>query len=121
MGKFLSIVSKEIIKETGGDFKNLTVVFPSRRSGLYFRRELVKEFEGKPVISPAIFSINDFIFKYSGLRSENMLNLIFRLYDVQRSLGMNEEPDRFYEWGRVMLSDFDEMDRSLADAEKLFG
>lgn len=121
MEKFLSIVSKEIIKETGGDFRNLTVVFPSRRSGLYFRRELVKEFEGKPVISPAIFSINDFIFKYSGLRSENVLNLIFRLYDVQRSFGMNEEPDRFYEWGRVMLSDFDEMDRSLADAEKLFG
>lgn len=120
MEKFLSSISKEVIEISNGDFRNISVVFPSRRAGLYFKRELVKQVNKTPFISPAIYSINDFIFKYSGLRSENPLRLIFRLYDVQQSLRKNENPDKFFDWGRIMLGDFDEIDRSLVDADKLF-
>ncbi len=119
MDKFLEVIGKEISEDSGRDYSKVSIVFPSRRAGIYFRRELQKMLD-KPVISPSIYSINDFVFKFSGLRSENKLRLIFRLYKAQLTEGIQEDFDKFYDWGRILLNDFNEIDKALINTDKIF-
>lgn len=119
MDKFLKVICKDISEDSGRDYSKVSIVFPSRRAGMYFRRELQKMLD-KPVISPSIYSINDFVFKFSGLRSENKLRLIFRLYKAQLTEGIQEDFDKFYDWGRILLNDFNEIDKALINTDKIF-
>ncbi|MFM7217437.1 MAG: PD-(D/E)XK nuclease family protein, partial [Bacteroidota bacterium] len=45
---------------------------------------------------------------------------LFELFDVYRQHFPEETFDHYYPWGEVMLKDFEELDKSLADPEKVF-
>lgn len=122
MESFLQKVADHLLASYGRELESLCVVLPNRRGGLFLKRHLASKIEG-PVWAPAIYSIEDFIWELSGLRQTDMAEQLFMLYTVYKNCeGANAETfDAFCKWAPTLLSDFNEADSCLADAEKLFG
>jgi hypothetical protein len=120
MEYFLEHIAKSIYDEFGENIGEHCIVFPGRRAGLFFHKYLALHLS-RPVWAPAIMTINDLFSLYSGLRPAENEILLFELYRVYRSLRENAETfDEFYYWGDMLLNDFDDTDKYLADASALF-
>lgn len=118
---FLDKVSQHIVDHYADDMENLCIVLPNRRAGL-FLRSMIGEKLTKPVWSPTIFSIEDFIVKLSGLQLVDNVSLMFLLYKAYKECEGEKAQtiDEFLNWGQSILDDFNEVDMHLADAGKLF-
>lgn len=122
MRTFLQEVAEKIYRQhpQPGD---VTVIFPNRRAALYFRKYF-SQLINKPVFSPKLVTIEDFISSFSTLRVPDNLELIYELFKVAKAKGAfgNDEDgiDQFYFWGDMLLRDFDEIDRYMVDAVHLF-
>ncbi|HLT79537.1 MAG TPA: PD-(D/E)XK nuclease family protein [Cyclobacteriaceae bacterium] len=119
MKPFLKELAERIVgdKITPGD---LTVVFPNRRAILYFRKYL-SEIIDKPVFSPQLLTVEDFMASFTSLRVPDKLELVHHLHAVYKSVVNVDEPfDKFYFWGEMLLKDFDEIDRYQVNATQLF-
>ncbi len=118
--KFLQNIAKHVLDKHGQDTGKVTVVFPNRRAGLFFRKYLA-EMAGRPLWSPEVLTIEDFVKGFSPLKAAEKLELIYELYTVFGKLNKSDEPfERFYYWGNIMLADFDEADKFMIDTEQLF-
>ena len=119
--EFLRSVAGQFYSLTGGELRGYCFVFPNRRSSLFFRRYL-GETADRPIFSPAITNINDLFTELSGLHSLDRITLLHRLYTVYREKveGFDESFDDFVYRGEVILSDFDDIDKYMADAAGLF-
>jgi hypothetical protein len=104
----------------GADVHYLAFVFPSRRSGIFFRKYL-SEAAARPVFSPAILTISDLFRKLNPKQQVDRIKLLFILYDIYiRQSGSDETFDDFVYWGEMLLNDFDDIDKYLVDARQLF-
>jgi len=126
METFLSIVAKDLYKRHGADLSRVAVIFPNKRAGLFFNEHLAEEAE-RPIWSPAYLSISELFQQLSAQRRENPLKLgdsiklVCELYKIFREETKSEETlDDFYFWGELLISDFDDADKNLVDADKLF-
>jgi len=120
---FLERIAGKFLEEYGNDIHKIAFVFPNRRAGLYFMRYLQNQKKpGTTLWAPPVFSINDFITELSGLAVSDQLDLIFELYDIYQRHVRNypKEFEDFYPWGKMIISDFDEIDKYLIDTKKLF-
>jgi CRISPR/Cas system-associated exonuclease Cas4 (RecB family) len=117
---FLEHIAKSLYAEYCNTLNRHCLVFPNRRAGLFFLKYLAAEID-KPVWTPAIMTINELFRSMSGLTLAENEILLFELYKVYRSVKKsNESFDDFYFWGDMLLDDFDDVDKYLADASKLF-
>ncbi len=119
MQSFLGELSDELIEKYGSDFTGVTVVFPTRRAGVFFRAELAKKLS-KPVWAPRVLAIQDLMAELAGRSVPDAVTLLFELFDVYRGYFPNDAFDEYYPWGEVMLKDFDELDKSLAIPANVF-
>ena len=104
--------------------------FPNRRSGLFFARHLQDVFNegntGKekiPCCVPPITTINELFGLFSTRHVIDRTALLFHLYSIYDGLSTRRERetfDQFVFWGDMLLSDFDDVDKYLVDADKLF-
>ncbi len=102
------------------DFSQSCVIFPSRRAGVFFQKQLSIKIT-KTCWLPKISTLNEFIGDISEIKSADQLQLIYKLYQVFiKNTGISENFDEFYFWGQVILSDFNDIDNELVDAEKLY-
>ncbi|MDV3308572.1 MAG: hypothetical protein LOY03_07120 [Cyclobacteriaceae bacterium] len=103
---------KELAERIVGDKiapGELTVVFPNRRAILYFRKYL-SELIDKPIFSPQLLTVEDFMASFTSLRVPDKLELVHHLHVVYKAVVKVEEPlDKFYFWGEMLLRDFDEI------------
>lgn len=121
MESFLRNVSKDLLNRFGDNLSEVTVVFPSRRASLFFSKYLSEQID-KPIWSPKITTLNELIHQLVGLKIEDRIHLVARLYRIFNQISGKEETfDAFYYWGEVMLNDFDQIDKYLVDARQLFG
>ncbi len=121
MRPFLYELAETIYREYR-QLDGITLVFPNRRAVLYFRKYLSTLLD-KPVFSPKLVTIEDFISGISRLKVPDKLELIHRLYKSYNEIvgTSNPEPfDKFYFWGDMLLRDFDEADKYLVNAKQLF-
>jgi CRISPR/Cas system-associated exonuclease Cas4 (RecB family) len=117
---FLERIAKLLYEENDGDIRNHCLVFPSRRAGLYFLKYYAALLD-KPVWSPSILTINEFFGSFSELTVADNEILLFELYKVYRELNKTAESfDEFYFWGDMLLNDFDDIDKYMANASVLF-
>lgn len=118
---FLRYVAKDILAKHGKKgLADVAVIFPNKRASLFLNQALYEE-AGQPVWSPAYYTISDLFRRNSKLTVADRMSLVFRLYNVFVQLtGSDESLDHFYSWGQLMLSDFDDIDKNLVDADKLF-
>jgi RecB family exonuclease len=118
--RFLEACASYIFQKYGGNLSELCLVFPNRRSGIFFTAYLKKCLD-KPVIGPKITTINELMLSLSDLVPADRLKLISSLYETYRELtGTTETFDDFYFWGEVLLTDFDDVDKYLVNAADLF-
>ena len=119
MQTFIQELVSEILRHHEGRLQSLCVVFPTRRAGLFFQKELATKIN-VPIWSPTIVSIQDFLLKLSGKNIPDNLTLLFELYEVYKEYFSNEDFARFYPWGELMLKDFDDIDKYMINASMVF-
>lgn len=119
---FLHKVSDYIFTSFGDKTEELCIVLPNRRAGLFLKKHLAER-AGKPLWSPQIFSIEDFIWELSGLKQADQAEQLFVFYSVYKEAEGEKADtfDNYCRWAPTLLNDFNETDSYLADTEKLFG
>jgi len=121
-------ISKPFLQQTAGylystygdDLQDCCMVFPGRRAGLFFS-DYLSNLAEKPMWSPSIMSINDFFIYLSGLEVADPVLLIYELYQTYKQYVKTPEPfEDFYYWGEMLLKDFEDIDKYMANARALF-
>lgn len=117
---FLYYVAQDMIEKYGTQMKDITVVFPNKRASLFLNEQLAR-LAGKPLWSPKYVTISDLFRQHSPLMVADPILLVCKLYQVYTGIvGTGESLDKFYGWGQLMISDFDDIDKNMADADKVF-
>jgi hypothetical protein len=123
MTPFLKIVANNLFSSFGNreeGLSDITVVFPNRRAKLFFDQYL-SECSDRPIWYPTCMTIDELFESQTNLCIADPLLLIGRLYDIYiDTTKTNESIDSFWTWGEMMLSDFSDIDRNMADAKTLF-
>jgi len=120
MPNFLQLVADDLLQRYGDSISEVTLIFPSRRAGLFFNKYLSQKIS-KPIWSPSIATIGGLMEQISGLTTDDSISLVTKLYNIYKKVKGSDEPfESFYFWGEVMLSDFDQVDKYLVDANQLF-
>lgn len=113
--EFLKQVARLYLEKEGDGIADCCFVFPNRRSSLFFRKYL-GELLSKPMFSPTLTTINTLFAEISGLRTADKISLLVDLYKEYNISSFDE----FVFWGDIILNDFDDIDKYLVDAKKLF-
>ncbi len=120
MNRFLAQCADFVYRKHNTELHKICLVFPNRRSGVFFSSYLQKLIE-KPVVAPEITTIGELFAGYSVYNQPEKLQLISLLYNVfKKQTQTTETFDQFYFWGEMLLSDFNDIDRYLVDAKDLF-
>lgn len=119
--EFLSQVAELYLENDRDRLRDYLFVFPNRRSSVFFQRYL-GELSGEPIFSPDITTINNLFSSLSGFVTADKLELLYILYTVYKKYvkSCQESFDEFLFWGDTILNDFDDVDKYLVDAKKLF-
>lgn len=118
MRSFIDEVVASLYERYGDDISSLTLLFPSRRAQLFFTDSLSK-IALRPVWQPKFAAINDLMQQIAEIRCGDRIKLVTELYKVY-SRYHHETFDQFYFWGDMLLSDFDQIDKYLINADMLF-
>ena len=120
MYPFLQAVAKDIYSQFGDDLSRTAVIFPGKRAGLWMDRYLY-ECAGHPIWSPAYISVDDVFGSLTALKKESSIRVVCMLHEIFcRLTGSTEPLDDFYYWGELMLADFDDIDKNMVEATRLF-
>ena len=120
MKTFLEYVAEDIINKYGTNLSRTAVVFPNKRAALFLNEHLVR-LAGKPIWSPSYITISELFRRHTQLVTGDQIKLICDLYKTYTEVTESDETlDHFYGWGQVMLADFDDIDKNMADANKVF-
>lgn len=119
MTSFIQFTAKSLYDKHGENLRNYLLLFPNRRSILFFRKALV-EAAGKPVWAPEMHTFDSWIKKNSGYETPDELALILRLFQSWKEVGGTERFEAFYTLGQMLLRDFDNIDESMLDKDRFF-
>lgn len=105
------------------ELESTCFVLPNRRSTVFFRKylgECVRK-DGTPLAVPRLYTINDFFCQVHGTEITDRVRLLMVLYHCYKALYPQAEPlDEFIFWGDMLLADFGDVDKYLADPRVLF-
>lgn len=128
MTPFLQQVARYYIEAQG--LEDYCFVFPNRRGGQFFARYLQQELVAaderaglvRPHLLPAVTSINELVADLTGTVVASDIEMMFALYDAYcRAMGDSAQTfDKFIYWANLIVSDFNDIDRSLADAASIY-
>ena len=117
---FLEYVAEDLLKKYGTDLSRITLVFPNKRASLFLNEHLARMADG-PLWSPVYTTISQLFRDRSERVVADNIKLVCDLYRIYvQCTGTTETLDHFYGWGVLMLSDFDDIDKNLADATDVF-
>ncbi len=124
MHKFVDTLAK-ILTESKIHLQDWTIVLPSERAKQYVLKSLFQQI-GKSFFAPKIVTINNWINAHSKKVVLDKTHLLLNLYAVHQKYPLTkagenlENFDEFLNWGNILLSDFDEIERYLVDPKQLF-
>ena len=123
MVPFLKQVAERFYND--GKIDGSCFIFPNRRSIVFFRKYLAETVSASgadaPLVSPVMLTENDFFYLLNKVPVTDRITLLLQLYDCYRSLNRKAEPlDEFIFWGDIILGDFNDADKYLADPHQLF-
>ncbi len=128
MEPFLSRIARAYYNSERHELLDYCFVFPNKRSVTFFRHYLEKcNADGRCLIEPKSTTISDFISEFSEFTEAPRYDILFTMYNEYRKIaeGMTtdsaiEDFDRFVFWGDMLISDFNDADRYLAEPRELF-
>ncbi|MCR5130943.1 MAG: PD-(D/E)XK nuclease family protein [Prevotella sp.] len=116
---FLSRVSSDLMDKFGTNLSRVAVVFPNKRAALFMNEHLARK-AGRPIWSPVYMTISELFRKHSETEIADPIKLVADLHKVYTSItGKDETLDQFFSWGQLLISDFDDIDKNMADASKV--
>lgn len=120
MQTFLQLVAHDLYHKIGNDLSRTAIVFPNKRASLFFNEYLAAEAD-RPIWSPSYVSISELFGQLSPLKLGDPIRLVCELYNIfVQETHSDETLDDFYFWGELLISDFDDVDKNLVDADRLF-
>ena len=121
MKSFLEYVAADMIRKYGRDLSHTAVVFPNKRASLFLNEYLAREAGGRPLWSPVYITISELFRQQSSLTVADPIKLVCELHrSFCQQTGSEETLDKFYSWGQLLISDFDDLDKNMANADKVF-
>lgn len=120
MKEFLRYVANDIIYKYGTDLSRIAVVFPNKRASLFLNEQLARIAQ-KPLWSPAYITISELFRQQSEWQVADPVKLVCDLHQsFCQQTGSDETLDKFYSWGQLLISDFDDIDKNMADPDRVF-
>ena len=120
MAPFLKQVAEFLYSNYPLELSDYCLVFPGRRAGVFFTAYL-NDIVEKPILSPEIITINEFVSSMTDLQQADQVSLVLKLQEVySQETGHHEPLDEFFFWGEILLADFDDVDKYLLNADDLF-
>lgn len=120
MKTFLKYVARDILEKYGNNLSDIAIVFPNKRAALFLNESLAR-LTDHPIWSPSYITISDLFRKHSTLKIGDPIKLVCDLHKTfVACTGIDETLDHFYGWGQLLITDFDDVDKNMAEAEKLF-
>ncbi len=121
MKPFLSQVAAHLWKLHGEQLSDACIIFPNKRSALYFTNYLKEQITTSTFRTPECLTINELFLRHSDKVVADKLSLISRLYQVyQKVTGSKERFPEFYPFANLLLGDFDAIDKHLVEVKQLF-
>jgi hypothetical protein len=114
---FLDKIAQVIIKDYSNNLTNTVVILPNKRAKIFLIEALKNQIENN-IICPTIISIEDFIQEIAAIRSIDSIELVFEFYEVYlkvTDVKSQQSFDLFANWAKMLLQDFNEIDRYLLD------
>ena len=119
MKSFLQYVAEDIVKKHGTNLSRIAVVFPNKRASLFMNEYLARQAD-RPIWSPAYITISDLFRRHSKRQVADPIKLVCDLHKCFiEQTGIDETLDHFYGWGQLLIADFDDLDKNMADADKV--
>ncbi len=120
MTSFIDICVTDILQKHTPNLVNTTVVFPSKRAMVFFKRSMQTHISHM-VFMPQLCTIQEFCLKQQVATIPDDFTLVHLLYQSYcRSTKTTETLEDFYPWGEMLLSDFDDVDKYKINAKDLF-
>ncbi len=120
MSSFLEHVASDLLDRFGTNLSRVAVVFPNKRASLFLNDYLARQAD-RPLWSPAYITISDLFRSHSQLKVADPILLVCELHKCfTRCTGIDETLDHFYGWGQLLLSDFDDLDKNMGPADRVF-
>lgn len=125
---FLSSVAAYYAAGVSGRPSAETIVYvlPNKRSAMFLKKYVRGQVSGVAVM-PRFMTMGNFISTFAARPEAPGRELIFILYKAYRQVlarhGRKDDGnsfDSFIHWGDMMLEDFDDIDRSLVNADELY-
>ena len=119
MNSFLEYVAEDILKKYGTNLSRVAVVFPNKRASLFLNEHLARQAQ-QPIWSPAYITISELFRQQSDTHVADPIQSVCLLHQSFCEVtGSAETLDKFYGWGQLLLSDFDDIDKNMADADRV--
>jgi ATP-dependent helicase/nuclease subunit B len=124
MKPFLQEVAEDLIAKFGDQLQHCAIVFNNKRPAAYLQKYLADIIK-KPFFSPSIYTIQEFFAAASPEKLADFYLQFFTLHKIYNQLLAEEGFDaisshKFFPLAKIMLSDFNQIDIDLVDAEKLY-
>ena len=110
------------IQENEFDLNHLIIVLPSERAKKYIAKSLFDAYQ-RPIIAPKMITIDRWVKELCPKTVIDKTRALIQLFQVQLENAQTIDDhsfDEFMNWGNLLLSDFDELDRYLLDSKQLF-
>ena len=120
MYSFISESVKFLCEKYGKDISNVNILLPTKRAQSFFNAELARYFENTAIWQPKYFSVDVLCESVTGKTVGDKIKLLIELYRIYQKYHPKEQFDDFYNWGEMLLSDFDAIDNYLLDARSIF-
>src|SRR5690606_9709174 len=116
---FLGKVAEKLL--SFDSLPSVTVVLPNRRARVFLLRELQNR-TPRNIFAPKIISIEDLVGEMAALRQTDSIETLFEFYKTYLELtpgDTRQSFEQFANWGKVILKDFNEIDRYLLDPKHI--
>lgn len=128
--KFLEQIADYYTGKPGnGDLADITFIFPNKRSAMFLKRYIQLRVKDRFTLMPRFSTFSRFTSQIVRVGEASRYESLFILYQAYCQALMEVNPDgeeqirdfdRFIFWGDMILNDFDEIDKALADPKQLY-
>jgi CRISPR/Cas system-associated exonuclease Cas4 (RecB family) len=116
---FIGKLTQTILADHGHNLSEVCIVFPSRRASVFFKDSLLGAISGTS-FCPSLLTIEEFVHQLHPVTVLDNTSLIFELFPIYRDFFPEESFESYFSWAGTLIQDFDEIDRSLVDADKVY-
>ncbi len=120
---FLNSVVSDIIERFSDNMDNIKVIFPIKRTQIFFEKEFQK-FKNYKNSLPEGIVFDEWVSQESHIARFGKIPLMFKLFDAYNKIPQPMDArlpfERFYDWGGMILNDFNTIDEYLINPKELF-